>query len=94
MGQPYAMLLRLAPGLRTRPRLHEEGANMQLGLACLAAKASWAWACACVCVRVCADAWFDGSGYQAGRPCALEEMSDAGALRKRQAIAPVGLAFC
>lgn len=50
MGQPYAMLLRLAPGLRARPRLHEEGANRRLGLAFLAAKASWAWACACVCV--------------------------------------------
>lgn len=64
------MLLRLAPGLRARPRLHEEGANMQLGLAFLAAKASRAWACACVC----ADVWFDGSGYQAGRPWALEEL--------------------
>lgn len=27
---PCAMLLRLAPGLRAWPRLHEDGANMQL----------------------------------------------------------------
>lgn len=33
-------------------------------------KASLAWACA----SVCADAWFDGSGHQAGRSWALGEM--------------------
>lgn len=45
-----AMSLRLAPGLRAWPRLHEKGANMQLWLGFLAVKAS----------RACA--WFDAAG--------------------------------
>lgn len=49
-------------GLGAWPRLHEEGASMQLGLAFLAAKAS------------SACAWFDRSANQAGRSWALREM--------------------
>lgn len=39
-----AMFLRLAPGLRAWPRLHEKGANMHLRPGLLAARVSWACA--------------------------------------------------